>query len=461
MIRPPRTLIGVGLALALIPALPLTAQAQTHPLLLSGPMLAYSEMTETAVWVQTTRPAQVQVRFRPKGNLQAPMKATASLATTDTGDHIATIRIPNLPFGTRFEYEVLIDGDVVPRDYPLEFQTQPHWRFRTDPPEFRFALGSCSYINEEAFDRPGNPYGGNLEIYGTIHGLRPDFMLWMGDNVYYREPDWLTESAMRRRWRYDRSFPGLQPLLGSTHHYAVWDDHDYGPNDSDRSFRLRDAALRVFSDYFPALQRGTPEAKGVFHRFEWADIEFFMLDDRYHRSPNRYPAGPEKVMLGGEQMRWLKESLINSNAPFKIIVNGGQMINPMVFFEAFGQFPNEQKELFDFIAESRVQGVLFFSGDRHASELLKVQWPGAAYPWYEFTCSPLSAGSGRNPAEENNPARVPGTWVTGQRNFGIVDVRGKRNERRLILQNYDAAGKLLWRHEIPETELRVPRNETP
>jgi alkaline phosphatase D len=462
----PSTVAAFAALLALVPA----ALAQPHPLLSGGPMPAYSEMTETAIWVQTTRPAAVQIQFHPVERLvyaekepqrwmpvtRAGVAASPEVRTRVEDDLIAVVKLTDLQPGTRYAYTLTIDGQEVRRDYPLRFQTQPHWRWAVrpaQPPEFTFAFGSCSYINQPETDRPGTPYGGGYEIYGSIAGLRPDFMLWLGDNVYYREMDWLTESAMRRRWRYDRAFPPLQALLGGTHHYATWDDHDFGPNDSDRSFRLRGAAKRVFSDYFPQVRRGTPETPGVFNRFEWGDVEFFMLDNRYHRAPNMYPDSPEKVMHGRAQMQWLKDSLVSSNATFKFVVGGGQMINPLTPFEGFGKYPREQKELFDFIAENKVRGVVFLSGDRHHSELLKVQWPGAPYAWLEFTSSPLTAGAAANPMDRVNPSRVEGTLVT-HRSFGSVQVKGPVRERVLVLTAHDSTGKPLWSHEIAEADLR-------
>lgn len=437
------------------------AHAQEHPILQSGPMLGYSEMTEVAIWVQTKTSAVAQIRYRPLGSSQ-DWRISREIVASDERDNIATFILTGLPFGTKFEYELYLDGQKVERDYPLEFQTQPHWRWATNPPvppELKIAIGSCAYIvhPDSGFDRPGTPYGGDYEIYRAIHARRPDFMIWMGDNIYYREPDWLTEAGMRFRWRKDRSLPELQALLASTHHYATWDDHDYGPNDSDSSFRLKGPALQVFKDYWPQVVYGTPETAGVFTRFEWGDVEVFMLDDRYHRTPNNFPAGPEKVMLGRAQLDWLKRSLVSSDKTFKLIVNGGQMINPLTRFEAFGNFPEEQKELFDFIATARIEGVVFLSGDRHHTELLRIQWPGAAYPWFEFTSSPLNAGAGARPNEQVNPARVPGTFVTQKRNFGLIQVTGPWRDRRLVLSAHDKDGVELWKHEIREAELRVPR----
>jgi alkaline phosphatase D len=95
-------------------------------------MLGYAEMTEVAIWVQTTQEATVQIRYWQQGKPETS-RLTEPIRTTKAGDHIALFRLTDLPFGTRFEYELYLNGEYVKRDYPLVFQTQPHWRWRTDP----------------------------------------------------------------------------------------------------------------------------------------------------------------------------------------------------------------------------------------------------------------------------------------------------------------------------------------
>jgi alkaline phosphatase D len=426
----------------------------------SGPMLGPAELTGTTIWLQTRDGRRAQIRYWEQGRPETA-RLSAEVRTTAEGDHIARFPISGLRFGTRYEYEVYLDGLRVRHPHPLTFQSQAMWRWRTDPPAFRAALGSCAYINDPPYDRPSEtpgapPYGGEYEIFSVIAAQKPDLMLWLGDNVYYREADWLSEAAMRYRWAQDRSLPELQPLLGSVHHYALWDDHDFGPNDSDRSFRNRETSLRVFQDYWMNPTYGTAETPGVFTRFEWADVEFFFLDDRYHRSPNHMPPGPDKRMFGREQLRWLAEALASSNATFKIVAGGNQMLNPLVRFEGLGNYPQERRELLDFLRQAKVEGVLFLSGDRHHTELVRIEEPGL-YPLYDFTSSPLTSGAGGDDREADNPARVPGTWVRKTRNFGLLEVTGKRGERVLTLRTLDARGRELWRHEIREAELRFPK----
>jgi alkaline phosphatase D len=139
-----------------------------------------------------------------------------------------------------------------------------------------------------------------------------------------------------------------------------------------------------------------------------------------------------------------------------IIAGGNQMMNPMTFFEAFGSYPAEQKRLIDFIREARIPGVLFLSGDRHHSELIKRVEPGL-YPLYDFTSSPLTSGPANPTREENNPARVAGTLVKQQRNFGLIEASGTARNRKLTLRILNSAGKQLWRHEISQNELAFPK----
>lgn len=455
------SLVSVATASATLLDLPVLSNAQQklpNPAvwLRSGPMLGRSEITESVVWLQTHKPCRVELRYWKHG-LPDTARLSEAINTTEATDLIARFTLSRLEFGTRYDYEIYLDGLRVPLPFATSFQTQAMWRWRTEPPACRIAIGSCAYINDPDYDRPlkpdEEPYGGGYEIFGTIAKQKPDAMLWLGDNVYYREADWLNETAMRYRYTYSRSLPELQELLAATHHYAIWDDHDFGPNDSDRAYRTRERSLRIFKDYWANTEYGTPEVPGVFSRFEWNDVEFFLLDNRYHRSPNQSPANDSKVMFGEAQLKWLMDALVSSKAPFKLVAAGNQMLNPLTPHEGFGKFAAEQKRLIDFIRDARVPGVIFLSGDRHHSELIRRTEPGL-YPLYDFTSSPLCSTPGKPEEDEvNNAARVPGTLVKGVRNFGLIEISGPAKSRVLRMRTLDAAGRELWRHEINEQEL--------
>lgn len=436
-------------------ALCLSAVASGQPIIRSGPMVGYGEMTEVLLWVQLTGEGSVRYRFWEEGK-KTNTRLSRSLKAVAADDFVVHTLIDGLPEGKRFEYELLVNDKVVERPYPLAFQTQPLWQWRTDPPAFSVAFGSCTYINEAADDRPGTQYGGDYEIFASIAQKKPDLMIWGGDNTYYREIDWTSESRMRYRNAHTRSAPELQPLLGTAHHYAIWDDHDFGPNDADRTYNMRGAALRTFKLFWANHTYGTEDAEGVFGRFVWGDVEFFLLDNRYHRSPNRMADSPEKQMFGARQMQWLKESLISSDASFKIVVAGNQMLNPVAFHESFTNYTREQQELLGWIKGQNVPGVVFLSGDRHHTELIVLK-DSTFYPLYDYTSSPLTSGTANPQRELDNPDRVSGTLVVGERNFGMLKFDGPRTDRRLTMECYDKKGVLKWSHSVRADQLRPPK----
>ena len=182
---------------------------------------------------------------------------------------------------------------------------------------------------------------------------------------------------------------------------------------------------------------------------KYADIELFMLDDRYNRSDNK----SEKELLGKHQMAWLKAGLTSSTASFKIIVCGNQMLNEFEGHESFMQYKKEKDELFNHIRTNQISGVLFFSGDRHHSEILRKQETGI-YPFYDFTCSALT--SWRYPLrklfkEGENDLRIKELLL--QHNYAVVSVSGIENNRAITVTYKNKFGKVLQSHTLQQQEI--------
>ena len=272
----------------------------------SGPMVGYSEKSEVALWIQTTKEAQVKFSY---WDINFPNKKyqTSTLVTNKESGYTLTVIADQVKPGTKYNYHPIIDDEIIFFDYELEFQTQEHWEYRKDAPNFSFAVGSCAYTNEKTKDRPGKSYGQDYFIYNSILDKNPDFMIWLGDNVYLREPDWNTKTGIYHRYSHDRSIKELQPLLGSVHHYAIWDDHDYGPNNSDRSFRGKHIARNAFKDFWANPSYGINQ-NGITTQFTWSDVDFFLLDNRFFRSPQKRK-NTYKEILGKNQLEWLIDAL--------------------------------------------------------------------------------------------------------------------------------------------------------
>lgn len=418
-------------------------------LLQSGPMVGYSDFREALIWVQTTQEAEVKIGYYAAGEEE---RFTEVHRTHQENDYIAKIRPHQVDYGTTYTYNLYINNQLVKRDYPLEFQTQALWQYRTNPPEFKIAIGSCSFINEKRDDRP-KPYGSSYEIFNAILDKDPDLMLWLGDNTYLRTPDFLTERGIRHRHRHTRATPELQALLGSVHHYATWDDHDYGPNDSDRSYVNKKIAERVFNDYWGNLNTDAVGNGGITQHFAFNDVEVFMLDNRYHRAPNR-SKNENKAYFGKDQIEWLIDALTASRAPFKLVASGGQVISDAAKYENYATYPGEREYLLKRIEEERIEGVIFLSGDRHHTEISKLDRP-QAYPLIDITCSPLTSGTHKR-RDEGNTLQVADKYFY-EHNFGILEIIGVRTDRKLLLQIYDKEGEKVFDYSIKANDLRYPR----
>ncbi len=412
-------------------------------------MVAYSTMKEVMVWVQTTKDASVRIQYWPVGVPEAG-HFSATVKTDRDNGFIAHCIADSLEPGVEYEYTVYLNDMEMEIPHECTFRTQQIWKWRGDAPDFSFATGSCLYVNEPKYDRPGTPYGAGYEIFKSINSLKPDFFLWLGDNTYLREADWNSRSGIDHRYAHTRALSELQPLLARTPNYAIWDDHDFGPNNSDRSYHLKEHTSSTFRNYFPAPDRIFD--RGVTHFVQWADCDFFMLDNRYWRSPNNRSDLESPTILGEEQIEWLLDALVNSQASFKFIAMGGQFLSTSAHGEHYiNVAPSERAFLLEKIHVLKIEGVIFLTGDVHFSEMSTLVRDGA-YPLHEFTASPLTSGIHQGDKSKNTLQDVE--TVTEQRNFIRFDISGPLKQRTLRAECFSSGGKLLWTRSIKSQELR-------
>ncbi|MDO8896148.1 MAG: alkaline phosphatase D family protein [Bacteroidales bacterium] len=433
------TLILAGLSLFL--------QAQ-HPLLQSGPMLGYSEMREVMLWVQTNREAQVQIIYQSKDGSDVSRR-TKTVKTSKENAFIAHLIADSVMPGKKYTYQLKIDGEAVSFPYKTEFQTQTIWKWRGDPPEFSFLTGSCTYINQVEHDRPGNTYGGDYRIFENMATQNADFMLWLGDNIYLREPDWNSWTGITERYTHGRSIKELQPFLAATHHYAIWDDHDFGPNDSDKGFFNKNQTMKAFELFWGNPTYGVGDIKGAITSFQWGDADFFLLDNRWYRDPD-FLQKENKTILGEAQLQWLFENLVTSTATFKIVALGGQFLSDAAVYELYSNygFDKERQKIIDFIHQHKIKNVVFVTGDVHFTEMSVLKDEGKPTIW-DLTFSTMTAGANPYGNDWKNNLRVPGTVVT-ERNFGKVSFRGENKNRELVVECFNTDNELKWQRIIKQ-----------
>ena len=435
--------------------LSLTLVAQ--PRIISGPMLGPVELRDAKVWVEVSPDVKaVSLQYNKKGDAKTT-KTILYKGVLGNEFNPLTFVIGGLEFNTTYEYKLWINGKATTTGG--EFTTKDLWQWRKQPPEFSFLTGSCAYFNQPVYDRPGKPYGGDSSIFETMAKEKAAFMLWLGDEWYTREVDYYSEWGMYYRASHDKAMPVLQNFWKAMPQFAMWDDHDYGPNNIGKSYILKETSRTVFNSYFCNPSSGE-NGQGIYTMNSWGDADIFMTDDRWWRSNDELKdsvdgkPNPDKRMLGTQQMEWLKNSLLYSNATFKIVAVGGQVLNPVSPYETWWKFPAEYTELMNFIKEYKINGVLFLTGDRHHSEIIKVDRPGT-YPLYDITVSPLTSGTHSfGGPEKNNPYRILG--IDQQQNYGKFSFSGIRGSRKLTVEFLGVKGNKLGEWSITEKELKTP-----
>ena len=68
-----------------------------------------------------------------------------------------------------------------------------------------------------------------------------------------------------------------------------------------------------------------------------------MMDDRYHRDPNK-KLTLGKAYLGDAQLNWLIKALTSSKATFKVVCIGGQTISSAAVKENYATYPEERQQ---------------------------------------------------------------------------------------------------------------------
>ncbi len=429
---------------------------QSQPRVMSGPMLGPVELRDAKVWVEVSPEVKtVALQYNRKGDAKTNLINYRSPLGNDFNPVCFTVG--GLEFNTTYQYKILVDGK--PTASAGEFTTKDLWQWRKPAPDFNFLTGSCAYFNQPIYDRPGKPYGGDSSIFETMAKEKSAFMLWLGDEWYTREVDYYSEWGLWYRAQHERAQPILQPFLRAMPQFAMWDDHDYGPNDIGKSYILKNTSRDIWMKYWCNPSYGD-NGQGTYTMTSWGDVDIFLTDDRWWRSSDRtkdsvdgFP-NPEKEMLGAQQLDWLKNSLLFSSATFKIVALGSQVLNPVSPFDKWKDAPVEYEDFMNFLKDNKINGVVFLTGDRHHSEIIKVDRPGT-YSLYDITVSPLTSGTHSFFGPEiNNPYRVVG--IDQKQNYARISFSGKRNERKLNVEFFGVKGDKLGEWSILETQLKTP-----
>ncbi|RLE20146.1 MAG: hypothetical protein DRJ50_11190, partial [Actinobacteria bacterium] len=249
-----------------------------------------------------TRTDQVRVWVSRHEDFSAPRISAYRTADPEIDNGIVSIEIPGLETGASYHYAVEVDG---------ELDLSHRGRFTTPTASvqsFSFAFASCANT------------GSNHEIFDWIRGLDPLFFLHTGDlhyeNIGVNDPD-----LFRAANDQVLASPGQSALYRAVPIVYMWDDHDYGPNNSDHTAPGRVTARQVYQEYVPhyPLVFGAGDVP-ITQAFSVGRVRFLLLDSRSERDPASAPDTLSKSMLGTAQKQWFKQQLLEANGVYPVIV---------------------------------------------------------------------------------------------------------------------------------------------
>ena len=310
----------------------------------------------------------------------------------------------------------------------------------------RIAFGSCSVQSMR-----------DNQLWSEINSTNPELWIWLGDNIYGDTEDM---TVMKEKYDLQKSHPGYQRLLQKTSVIGIWDDHDYGVNDGGKEYPAKDGSKKALFDFLD-VDKNNPaqKRKGAYQSYTYKSnegtVKVILLDTRYFRDSLKWNnpgtrekeslVNPDGDILGEEQWVWLESQLSEPNINFFMIASGIQILPYQHRWEKWSNFPKAKERLLKTISTVDVPIVLL-TGDRHLSEVSKVDIEGYKYPLYEFTSSSLTSPSGIDEDEEKNEFIVKDKIY--QTNFAALTIMWIADFPTLSLKYVGKDGKELMRHKI-------------
>jgi alkaline phosphatase D len=319
----------------------------------------------------------------------------------------------------------------------------------------KIAFGSCAH------EKKPQP------VLDLVVQHKPDLFVYLGDNIYGD-----THDMKMLQSKYDSlaAKPEFQRLKQSAKIVATWDDHDYGWNDAGKHYPFKKESKEIFLKFFnePASsERRKHEGIYTSYLFEGngKKLQLILLDNRTFRSDLRLYRGElsrqakyfypldyyphqieDSAFLGEEQWRWL-EGELKKPADLRIIGSGSQFGISFNGYEAWANFPHEQKRFIDLVKKTKANGVLFISGDVHYAEISKLKAEDC-YPIFDVTSSGITSTWTFATPNDN---RIEGPVMDNH--FGLISIDWKAKDPQIKMEIWDVRNNQRIEHTIGLSEI--------
>ncbi|MGH9841505.1 MAG: alkaline phosphatase D family protein [Blastocatellia bacterium] len=381
-------------------------------------------------------------RVRLLYGTRADLKGARQTAWADAmpeHDFTHQFRLDDLQAGAKYFYAVemrALDGRPIRRGATGAFRAAPA------PDQFRpitFCASTCQH------DLTRDAASGFLS-YEAMRRLAPDFTSMIGDNVYYdsEPPLATTEELARHFWHRTYSLPSLVEYYRNTPCYWTKDDHDVLKDDCWPGVAPGMMSPMTFEDGLRIFREQIPISDPSYRRFRWGrGLEVWLTEGRDYRSPNNIPDGAEKTIWGREQKEWLKRTLLESDAAFRVLISPTPIVGPdrpaKGDNHANAAFAAEGREFRAWVKQQKLTNLVVICGDRHWQYHSVDPETGLQ----EFSVGPMSdEHAGGTPGEDKHYHRFH--RVKG--GFLSVSLAGTARAPQLVFRFRDVSGNVVYEY---------------
>ncbi|MEM8670451.1 MAG: alkaline phosphatase D family protein [Planctomycetota bacterium] len=386
-------------------------------------------------------PGQLRVTVWP--NTDADQKQILEWTTVgEETDFCHQFQLHGLEPGT--DYDLLVEardtpGSAVTASSEGSFTTPANAK---DWQDVRFAV-----VTGQSYWDLDDPKG--YHIYPAMKAQNLQFLVPTGDTVYLdsEAPRARTIELARFHWHRMYSLPRHVEFHRTVPGYWEVDDHDSWINDGWPTQTAPWMNPLTFEQGFNVYREQVPIGDKTFRTIRWGKgLQVWMVEGRLYRSPNTMVDGPEKTIWGKEQLEWLKGSILESDADFRVLISPTPIVGPD---RDRGKKDNHANDSFAYEGNhfrrwTKEQGLKnFYSccGDRHWQYMSIDPESGLR----EFSCGPASdKHAGGNPEQ---PSWQPFLRVMG--GFLTVSVSQENETPTIAFRHHDVLGKVV--HEFQAT----------
>lgn len=212
--------------------------------------------------------------------------------------------------------------------------------------------------------------GSNHVVFDQVRLSGARLLIHLGD-MHYRNLAVNDQAAFRAAWDEVFSQSRQSQLFRSIPSAYTWDDHDYGPNNSDATAAGHDAACALYRARVPHYDLVDPTATAPIHQtWDVGRVRFVLTDQRSAASPRANTDNSSKTVLGTSQKTWFKNLIANSSGKLIVWVCSRHWLGDATAgADHWGGFTTERTELVDHIKANAHGRVIVLSADMHAMRI--------------------------------------------------------------------------------------------